>query len=84
MQALVRGKIDEHDIQFVLRKDPRKAHRAAELLEAQKKSKEYRAALKDDNVTVEDIRDGLLLAQDAPGDSAGPSLQDISTLDIPG
>jgi hypothetical protein len=83
LQASVRGEIDEHNIQFVLRKDPRKAHRAAELIEAQKKSKEYRAALKDVNVTVEDIRDGLLLAQDAPGHSAGPALQEIPTLDIP-
>lgn len=63
----MRAKIDEHDIQFVLRKDARKAHRAAELLVAQRKCKEYKAGLKSDNLTGEDIRDQLMLTADQEG-----------------
>ena len=70
-QASVRSKIDEHDIQFVLRKDARKAHRAAELLVAQRKCKEYKAGLKSDNLTGEDIRDQLMLTQDQDGGGGG-------------
>lgn len=60
LQAATRPKIDQYDIQFALRKHPRKAARVLELQEASKRAKMFKNIGKTDNFTVEDVQEGLM------------------------
>jgi Transcription initiation factor IID, 18kD subunit len=72
----VRGKVDEGDICFVLRKDPRKAARALELLTAVKENKKYKSYVKTDAFDIDDVKEMLNVNQGDGGGGdgeAGPS-----------
>lgn len=74
LQASVRPKIDEADIRFVLRKDPRKASRATELLNAREQGKKLRAIMKVDDLGIEDVQTHVNpLGQDDEGGGGGGS-----------
>lgn len=63
-----------------MRKHPRKAARAAELIDASKKSKQYKNIGKTEDLTAEDVQDDLMATNTFADDSIG----DLGDLQPPG